>query len=120
MVWSVLITRILHKGNADFKRFLGARYGDLQGPQNPDLCGVLSGKTDRTKRRNQSVSGDDAGLIYPNIVLGLWPVIFGFTGQYLPALPLDPNWFPADRRRSFVAPRPSEIKAKAAGRHGLT
>ena len=43
-----------------------------------------------------------------------------FTGQYLPALPLDPNWFPADRRRSFVAPRPSEIKAKAAGRHGLT
>ena len=30
-----------------------------------------------TKRRNQSVSGDDAGLIYPNIVLGLWPVIFG-------------------------------------------
>src|SRR5215813_3767165 len=46
-------------------------------PHNPDLCGVLSGKTDRTKRRNQSVSGDDAGLIYPNIVLGLWPVIFG-------------------------------------------
>jgi hypothetical protein len=34
--------------------------------------------------------------------------IVGFTGQYLPALGL------------FLAPQPPEIKAKAAGRRGLT
>src|SRR5215831_18341492 len=43
-------------------------------PDNPDPCGVPSSKTERTKRRNESVSSDHAGLTYPNIVLGLWPV----------------------------------------------
>ena len=43
-----------------------------------------------------------------------------FTGQYLHALMLDPKLLSAVRRRFFLAPRPPEIKAKAAGRHGLT
>jgi hypothetical protein len=38
-----------------------------------------------------------------------------FTGQFLPALALDPKCVPADRRRLFLAPFRSEIKAKGAG-----
>jgi hypothetical protein len=44
----------------------------------------------------------------------------GFTGQYLPALAFDPICLLADGRRLFLAPQPPEIKAKAAGRRGLT
>jgi hypothetical protein len=43
-----------------------------------------------------------------------------FTGQYLPALALDPGCLLADRRRSFFAPRRPEVKAKPEERKGLT
>jgi hypothetical protein len=59
----MLISSILHKRGADFKKFLGVLTGYLQGPDNLDPCGVLSSKTDRTKRRNESVSSDYAELI---------------------------------------------------------
>ena len=39
--WSMLIRSILHKRGADFKRFLGGLTDYLQGPDNPDPCGVL-------------------------------------------------------------------------------
>jgi hypothetical protein len=63
VVWSVLIRSILHKRDADFKRFLGGLSGDLQGPDNPAPCGVLPGKTARTKRRNENLSRDYGRLI---------------------------------------------------------
>jgi hypothetical protein len=63
VVWSVLIRSILHKRDADFKRFLGGLSGDLQGPDNPAPCGVLLGETTLTKRRNESLSRDYGRLI---------------------------------------------------------
>src|SRR6516164_9465623 len=78
----MLISSILHKRGADFKRFLPWLTGHLQGPDSPDPCGVPSSKTERTKRRNESVSSDYAGLTYPNIILGLWPVYCRFPGVY--------------------------------------
>src|SRR5262245_50234053 len=78
-------------------------------------------------RTSGSVFGEPEGKYVQNhLSLGRSPEFPGsawitrITGQSLPVITLDPNWFPADRRRSFVAPRPAEIKAKAEGRHGLT
>ena len=59
----MLISSILHKRGADFKSFLGGLTGYLQGPDDPDSCGVLLDKTDRTKRRDGSLSSDYAALI---------------------------------------------------------
>ena len=62
-IWSMVISSILHKRGADFKSFLGGLTGYLQRPDNPDACGVLLSKTDRTKRRNESLSRDYGRLI---------------------------------------------------------
>jgi hypothetical protein len=45
----MLISSILHKRGADFRRFLRRRTGYLQGPDSPDPYGVLSSKKERTK-----------------------------------------------------------------------
>jgi hypothetical protein len=59
----MLIRSILHKQGADFKSFLGVLRVYLQGLDNPGRCGVLSGKTDRTKGKDEKLSSDYGRLI---------------------------------------------------------
>src|SRR5262249_44844434 len=52
----MLINSILYKPGADFNSFLAVLKAWLQGLGNPGHCGVFLGKTDQTKRRNESLS----------------------------------------------------------------